>query len=101
MAHVKTSGVKTLAVTASLAGGLFLANAAQAMPPGPLVGGGLIETVAGGCGLGFHPNPWGLCRPNWGPGPGWRRPPVYGSYAYGPPRQFYGRPGLYGPRPLY
>ncbi len=57
MAHVTTFGVKTLAVPASLAGGLVLANAARAMPLVPFGGGSRIETAAGGCGPGFHPNP--------------------------------------------
>ena len=100
MTHVKTFGVAGLAAAAGLAGAVLLAPAAQALPLAPLPGGALIETVAGGCGPGFHPNPWGVCRPNWGPRPYWRRP-VYGPYAYGPPRPFYGRPAYYGPRPFY
>ncbi|MDP4023777.1 hypothetical protein Q8W71_14175 [Methylobacterium sp. NEAU 140] len=82
--------IKPLVLAAAMTGGLGLAGTAQA---------------AGGCGPGFHPNPWGICRPNWGPRPywgprphwgprpDWRRPAYYGGY--GPPRPFY------GPRPFY
>lgn len=48
----------------------------------------VIEFVAGGCGPGFHPNPWGRCRPN---------DRGYGYGGYGGPRRFYeGRPYGYG-----
>ena len=60
---------KALVVAAAIAGGLGLAGSAQA---------------AGGCGPGFHPNPWGRCRPN---------DRGYGYGGYGGPRRFYeGRP---------
>jgi hypothetical protein len=79
---------KALVMAAAIAGGLGLAGAAQA---------------AGGCGPGFHPNPWGVCRPNWGYGPRpygyWRRPVYYGGYVR--PRPFYRPYGFYGPRPFY
>ncbi len=95
---------KLLGMAAVVAGGLGLATAASAAPLSPvLLGpdavGAPIELVAGGCGPGFHPNPWGECRPNWGPRPYWRRP-AYGPYAYyGRPRPYYG--GYYGPRPFF
>ncbi|WP_336487783.1 GCG_CRPN prefix-to-repeats domain-containing protein [Methylobacterium nigriterrae] len=99
---------KTLGLAAAIAGGLGLATAVSAAPlaPAPLAAAGsdaMIERVAGGCGPGFHPNPWGVCRPNWGPRPYWRRPVVYGGpYGYGRPRPYY-RPygAYYGPRPFY
>ena len=95
---------KLLGMAAVVAAGLGLATAASAAPLsppslGPEAAGAPIERVAGGCGPGFHPNPWGVCRPNWGPRPYWRRP-VYGPYAYyGRPRPYYG--GFYGPRPFF
>lgn len=47
-------------------------------------GDAVVEFVAGGCGPGFHPNPWGRCRPN---------DRGYGDGGYGGPRRFYeGRP---------
>jgi hypothetical protein len=89
MAILSAPRAKALVMAAAIAGGLGLA-------------GGSAE-AAGGCGPGFHPNPWGICRPNWGPRPYWRRPVYYGGYAR--PRPFY-RPyyrpyGFYGPRPFY
>ncbi|MGC5781589.1 GCG_CRPN prefix-to-repeats domain-containing protein [Methylobacterium sp. NFXW15] len=80
--------IKPTILAAALVGGVAFAGSAEA---------------AGGCGPGFHPNPWGYCRPNYGPRPYWRRPvPVYG-YGYARPRPVY-RPygyGYYGPRPFY
>jgi hypothetical protein len=58
------------AVGAALAFGTLTA---QAMPANAVDGGHAapdVTFVAGGCGPGFHPNPWGRCRPNgggWGP----------------------------------
>lgn len=81
--------VKPAILAAALAGSLGLAGTAEA---------------AGGCGPGFHPNPWGVCRPNWGygPRPYWRRPVgVYGGYGYVRPRPYYRPYGYYGPRPFY
>jgi hypothetical protein len=99
---------RTFGMAALLAASLATATAADAAPfgYGPLDGppdGALpIERVAGGCGPGFHPNPWGHCRPNdrgWGWG-GPRGPyggrPGYGyGYERGPggydgPRRFHG-----------
>lgn len=63
---------------------------AQAAPVAPTLGSdsksGIIE-VWGGCGWGFHPNPWGYCVPNrYGYyRPSWRYRPYWGGYAYGYP----------------
>ena len=54
MAILSAPRAKALVMAAAIAGGLGFAGSAQA---------------AGGCGPGFHPNPWGICRPNWGWGP--------------------------------
>ena len=50
---------------------------------------GTTAEARGGCGPGFHPNIYGVCRPNFGPRLGF----------YGP-RRFYG-PRFYGPRPYF
>lgn len=78
---------KVLGLAAVLVSGVGLATAAHASPLGygPVGGDTLIARVAGGCGPGFHPNPWGRCRPN---------DRGYG-YGYGGPR------GPYGDRPGY
>ncbi len=100
---------KVLGTAAVIAAGLATATAANAGPfgYGPPEGGVLIERVAGGCGPGFHPNPWGHCRPNdrgWGYG----GPRGYDSgrpgYGYGGgyERGFGGGYGGYdGPRRFY
>lgn len=79
------SGLKLAAAAALVVGGLGVASAANAAPVGPTLSGVLaadapVTLVAGGCGRGFHPGRFGVCRPNFGP----RR-------FYGGPR-FYGRP---------
>ena len=96
--------VKVLGMAAVFAGSLGFATAVSAAPAAPGYlgspdGGAGIELVAGGCGPGWHPNPWGECRPNrrplpyWGDGYGYRRPPPPPEYGYGggygPPRRFY------------
>lgn len=97
---------KAFALAAVVAGSLGWAGSAQALPltPAPLGAGegALVERTAGGCGLGFHPNPWGICRPNlYGPRPYWGRPVYSGPYGYYRPRPVY-RPYDYdGPRPFY
>ena len=95
---------KRLGVAAVLATGLATATAANAAPFGfgPPEVGGLIERVAGGCGPGFHPNPWGHCRPNErGWGYGGPRGPYGGRPGYGPGGYERG-PGVYdGPRRFY
>lgn len=80
---------KMLAMAAALAGGLGFAAAANAapLPSAPLAAGPVAETVAFGCGPGWVPNAYGVCRPR----------PFYG-------RPFYARPVVvvrpfYRPRP--
>ncbi|KAB1077900.1 GCG_CRPN prefix-to-repeats domain-containing protein [Methylobacterium soli] len=98
--------VNVLGMAAVIAGSLGVAGVASAAPlaPAPLAASGgeaLIRNVDWSCGPGAHLNPWGRCRPNWGPRPYWRRPVVYGGYGYARPRP-YDRPyGFYGPRPYY
>lgn len=100
--------LNVLVTAATLAGGLGFATMANAAPlaPAPLgaAASAPIERVAGGCGPGFHPNPWGLCRPNlYGPRP-YFGGPIYRPYGYGygyyRPRPIY-RPYAYGPRPFF
>ena len=93
---------KVLGLTALVLGGLTIGTAVSAAPLGEVYGEEFdaprIERVADGCGPGFHPNPWGHCRPNdrgWGYGGG-----------YGSPRRDYGPPpprdyGWDRPRPRY
>ena len=52
------------AVTAVL--GSFLSLSAEAVPIAPLDSelNSDVSLVAGGCGAGFHPGPYGHCRPN-------------------------------------
>jgi hypothetical protein len=81
------------------------ASAFSAPPANSAYQSDAIIRVEGGCGPGFHRNPYGYCRPN-GPGPGWGAPgpvvvpvPVpgygYGAY-YG--RRCWMRPTPWGPR---
>jgi hypothetical protein len=56
--------MKLLATIATAVGIFGLASAAQAMPMAPTEAPSAITTVAGGCGPGWHPNPWGRCVPN-------------------------------------
>ncbi|MCJ2043813.1 hypothetical protein MKK58_04580 [Methylobacterium sp. J-078] len=82
--------VKVLGIGAVLAAGLGLATSAKAAdlsfdPFEQSRGEPLIELAAGGCGPGFHPNPWGHCRRN------------DRGYGYGGARRFYeGRHYGYG-----
>lgn len=65
--------------------------AAAALAMGTLVATTDGAVAAGGCGPGFHPNPYGYCRPNYGPrfhGPR----PFYRPYGFHGPRRFH-RPG--------
>ncbi|GEP11672.1 GCG_CRPN prefix-to-repeats domain-containing protein [Methylobacterium gnaphalii] len=83
--------LKWLGLAAALVGSLGFASAASAapIPLSPVGGDALIEHVAGGCGPGFHPNPWGVCRPNfYGPRPFYGRP-IYRPYAYYRPRPYH------------
>jgi hypothetical protein len=101
--------MKVLGIAAVLAAGLGSATSANAAPfsSGLIRSDAVIEFVAGGCGPGFHPNPWGRCRPNdrgygYGGGPRgyYEGRPAYGygggygrrggDYEYGGPRRFYG-----------
>jgi hypothetical protein len=71
-------------------GGLALAAAAtaQAAPSAPApTGQHNIITAAGGCGPGFHPNPWGRCVPH--------RSSYYQAY---PRWGYYGGGDGYGPQ---
>lgn len=88
--------IPAFAMSAVLASSLGLATAATATPlaPVPLTGTAIVQEVAFGCGPGFHPNPWGICRPNWG----WGRPRVYGpGWGYARPRPYYRPYGFYRP----
>ena len=83
------NSIRLLAVAAVMAAAGFVGSA-QAAPfsPAPVAvvsEEATVERVAGGCGWGYHPNPWGMCRPN-GYGP---------RYGYYGPRPFY-RPSVYG-----
>jgi hypothetical protein len=71
------SRLAALAVAAGveLAG---FATPSRAMPVTAPDASGLITTVAGGCGPGLHPDPWGRCVPNRFGGP------AYASPAYSP-----------------
>ena len=62
------------AFAASLLGGASIANAMPAAPTGG-ANPDVIQ-VAGGCGPGFHPGPYGRCRPNRYAPPVVVRPPV-------------------------
>jgi len=72
-------------------------TAAQAMPLAPTEVPSAITTVAGGCGPGWRPDPWGRCvryRHRWRPAPVYRGYGYYGGprVYYGPPRAYYGGP---------
>lgn len=81
--------VKVLGIAAVMVSGLSLATSANAAdlsfdPFEQSRSEAVVEFVAGGCGPGFHPNPWGRCRPN---------DRGYGYGGSGGPRRFYeGRP---------
>lgn len=65
--------------TAVVAGALVAVSTAQAFPaaPQPQASAANVIKVANGCGVGWHRDPWGVCRPN-----GY----VYRPYvAYAPP----------------
>jgi hypothetical protein len=58
---------KIALATAISAGALaFSALPSSAMPIAPLSAPNAlpVQTVAWGCGVGWHPNPWGRCVPN-------------------------------------
>lgn len=66
--------------------GLGVGTASAFPAPQPLDRLATVETVAGGCGWGWHRGPWGGCRPN---GPYWGR--------YWGPRYCWWRPSPWGP----
>ncbi|GLI20698.1 hypothetical protein GGQ86_002020 [Xanthobacter flavus] len=51
-----------LALAAPALGALAVPAAAFPLPQAPQVA--TVQTVAGGCGVGFHRGPWGGCRGN-------------------------------------
>ncbi|WP_370880064.1 GCG_CRPN prefix-to-repeats domain-containing protein [Labrys monachus] len=68
------------------------------MPAVSVQGQDLVIKVAGGCGPGWHPNPWGRCVPNrrvyghappppppWAPPPPRHRPPPPPPWGAPPP----------------
>ena len=57
---------KRLSLAAAIGVSFFCVAAAQAMPLAPLeqAQASLTIPVAGGCGPGFHPGPYGHCRRN-------------------------------------
>ena len=62
--------MQKLFLIAAGAGAIFTATsvATSAMPAAPVASDTPIVNVAGGCGPGMHPNPWGRCVPfGWGP----------------------------------
>ncbi|MEW6642906.1 MAG: hypothetical protein AB1586_20545 [Pseudomonadota bacterium] len=65
-------------VAAAFAASLMAASSvANAMPAAPANGSGAdVIQIAGGCGPGFHPDPYGRCRPNRYRPPVVVRPPV-------------------------
>jgi len=66
--------VLAAAFAASLMAGSSVANA---MPVAPSSGSSAdVIQIAGGCGPGFHPGPYGHCRPNYYRPPVVVRPPV-------------------------
>lgn len=78
-----------------LVGAVVASGCAQAFPIAPRVqlpANDIIE-VRGGCGLGWHRGPWGVCRPN-------GAIHVAGPYAYAPPPyvRCWWRPTPWGPR---
>ncbi|MBR1223146.1 hypothetical protein JQ557_34465 [Bradyrhizobium sp. U87765 SZCCT0131] len=57
--------MKILVAAAFAAGLLAGSSVANAMPAAPAGGANPdVIQVAGGCGPGFHPGPYGRCRPN-------------------------------------
>lgn len=52
------------AMLAAAGATLFVAGTASAMPITPQAPAPLVQSVAWGCGMGWHPNPWGRCVPN-------------------------------------
>ncbi|MFG1247089.1 GCG_CRPN prefix-to-repeats domain-containing protein [Xanthobacter sp. YC-JY1] len=78
---------KQILIAAAAAGLFGLGTGVAAAFPAaqPLDRLATVQTVAGGCGIGWHRGPWGGCRPNY-----WR------PY-WGPARYCWWRPGPWGP----
>ena len=81
----------------AVVGTIALGSTMPAASAAPIIPNSLSQTnpsivhVWGGCGWGFHPNPWGRCVPNrWG----YYRYRLYYGYPYW--RSYY--PGDYYPR---
>lgn len=70
------SALFALTGIAALTAGALAANAAPAVPASAAEHGANIIAVAGGCGPGFHPTPWGHCVPF---RHGFYRPRYYGG----------------------
>ena len=96
---------KQILIAAAAAGFLGLGTGvAAAFPaPQPLDRLATVQTVAGGCGIGWHRGPWGGCRGN---GAVYVAPPVYvaprpvvvapGPVVVAPVRHCWWRAGPYG-----
>jgi hypothetical protein len=89
--------LRSVVFSGLIAAGLTAASGASAFTPAPLPSAGAaIEEVAGGCGPGWHPNPWGRCVPHrYGGGYGFRDPYWGGGY-YGHRRHYDGWGGHRG-----
>jgi hypothetical protein len=67
-----------------------VASAGPALPSRASDARAAITLIEGGCGWGYHPGPYGGCRPN---GPGGRPPGEYGPPSAGGPRVVVGPRG--------
>jgi hypothetical protein len=56
--------IKTLILAGALAAASFTGASAMTISHDGLAVSAPIEHVRFGCGLGWHPNPWGRCVPN-------------------------------------
>lgn len=81
----------------TVAGGTGNAQEMRAQPLGLASGGIEATSVAFGCGPGFVPNRFGVCRPRFygGHGYGYGRPYRFGGYGYGYRPYGYRRYGYY------
>jgi hypothetical protein len=85
----------SLVLAAALAVGLY-APRAQAFSPARVdAPASPVELTAGGCGPGWHRNPWGRCAPG-----GLYGAPMYGAPVYGGGGYYRGGP-VYRPAPYY
>ena len=75
--------MKNVFVAALAAAGLMVtmgASSAMTVAPNAAGADSLVQTIAGGCGPGFHPTPYGRCVPNrraYAPAPYYRPNPYY------------------------